>query len=152
PNDLNSGGAVEEWQNAVDGVESLVTRDASGERIADHAPEQLSDVSVVLRGPERHEHLRARAVPSSRDGVLGDENAHMWLVLHALRFDPLDLPRAELLRGVIAEHMPHRRGTQVGILAKDRVERHPDVVRVRRVRCLQYQERLYGLEHALRAS
>jgi hypothetical protein len=39
PNDLNSGGAVEEWQDAVDGIKSLVTGDAAGERIADHAPE-----------------------------------------------------------------------------------------------------------------
>ena len=31
---------------------------SSGERRADHPPEQLSDVGAILRGAERYEHLR----------------------------------------------------------------------------------------------
>jgi hypothetical protein len=37
---------------------------------------------------------------------------------------------------VIAEYMPHRRGTQLGVLCEDRVKRDPDIVGVGRVRCL----------------
>ena len=37
PDDVPGGGAVEERQDAVDGVEPLVAGDAAGERVADHA-------------------------------------------------------------------------------------------------------------------
>ena len=151
PDDPHGGSAVEERQDAVDGIESLVTGDAAGEWVADHAPEQLGDVGVVPRRAKRHEHLGARAVPAGRDGVLGDEDAHVRLVLHALRLDPINFPCSESLCGVIAEHMPHRRNAQLGIFGEDRVERDADVVRVRRVRCLQHQERLDGLDQPLRS-
>ena len=55
------------------------TRRASGVRTI--RPSSCCDVVVVLRRPERHQHLGARAVPAGRDRVLGDQDAHVGSVL-----------------------------------------------------------------------
>lgn len=84
--------------------------------------------------PERHEHLGARTVPAGRDAVLGDQHPDLRRLLDALRLDPVNLPRPEPLRRVVAEHVPDRLTAELGILSDDRVQGPPDVIRVGSVR------------------
>lgn len=148
--DLDGSGAIEERKNAVDRVQALVSRNAHCERASDHAAEQLGDVRVVLRRPEGHEHLGARAVPARRDRVLRDEYPDGRVVLNALRFDPVHLPRAEPLRGVVAEDVAHRVSPQVRVLVEDGVERDTDVVWAWRVWRLKYEQGVDRLDQILR--
>ena len=142
--------AVEERQQAVDGVELVVAGHASGERRTHHATEQLLDVVVVLRGTERHQHLGSRAVPAGRDRVLRDEDPHVRPVLDHLRLDPIDLVRPERLSRVLTQHVPDGVGSELRHLLEDDVQRFADLVVIRRVGRLQHQQRLHHVGQPLR--
>ena len=136
---------VEVREDAVDRVQAVVAGDAARQRAADHPPEKLRDVRLVLRRPETHEHLGARAVPPGRDRLLRDEHPHFGLLLNPLRLDPVDLPPAERLGLVAAENVTNRVAREIREHAVDRVERGADLVGVRRVRDLEDEQRHDGL-------
>ncbi len=139
--DVPSGGSVEERQDAVDGVQSLIAGNATGERVAHHPAQQLGDVGVVLRRPEGHQNLGSGAVPARRDAILGDQHSYLRRLLDPLRLDPVDLPGAEPLHRVVTEHVPDSVGAEIGVLGEDLVQGPPEIVRVGRVGRLEHQQR-----------
>ena len=126
---------------------------AAGERVAHHPAEQLRDVRVVLRRPERHHHLGARAVPAGRDRVLGDEHAHVVGLLDALRLDPVDLPACRTSACVCSPRTWRTASApSSGNSREDLVERAAELVGVRRVRRLEDQQRPHDVGRLLRRS
>ena len=91
--------AVEERQDAVDGVQPVVAGDASGERAADHATEELRDVRLVLAPAGRTTSTSARGQSHPVEiASFATSTRTVGRLLHPLRLDPVDLPCAERLR------------------------------------------------------
>ncbi len=114
--------AVEQRQVAHDRVERVVGRDAVRQGLADHPADDLGDVRRVLRRPLRVEDLGARAVPAGRDRLLGEDDADVGVGLDRLRVDPLDRPRAERQRLVLAEDVRDRPRAEARPLLLDRAD------------------------------
>ena len=106
--DLGRRVSIEVRQHALNRIQQVIAGYPPSQRRADHPPEKLSDVGLVLGGTERHEHLGPRAVPAGGDRVLGEQHADVCAILHRLRADVRDREPTDLNRRVIAEDMRHR--------------------------------------------
>lgn len=96
---------IEQGQVTGNRVQDVVGGDAVSERLADHAPDDLSDVGGVAGRTLRVEHLGPRAVPAGRDRLLGEHDPDVGVTLDRLRLHPVDSPGAEHDRLVLAEHV-----------------------------------------------
>src|SRR5690606_29869734 len=109
------------------------------------------DVGGVLRRPEGHEHLGARAVPAGRDAVLGQQHSHAGVVLHPVGGDVADLGGSVLLGGVVPQNVSDLVTAQVGPPGEDRVQRAGLVFAVGPVGQLAHHQRDDGVFSGARA-
>ena len=77
-------------------------------RLQQRAAERIGvEAALFVPSGTMANQLALRVLTRPGDLVLAGENAHVLLVLHALRFDPLNIQGAELLCGMIPKHMPY---------------------------------------------